>query len=115
MVDDERVHDFFEALGDYNSAGLSAIDDYDSFRWHCETRERWGRPRFGFKYLTCDNAAEGLEEAADGGIYSCLAYWKMYREEFDPDVGADLLAAAHAFAEAHAWLRRAQARRKGAP
>ena len=68
-------------------------------------RERAGRVEFGLKYLGRDNAAEGLEEAADGLNYAYFCWLNDRRagtEEIDPD----LLTAAHHFALAHQALER---------
>ena len=108
-VGDREVREFFDRLSSNTVLG------FDSFRVHCEVRERWGREHFGYRYLSRPLGAEGREEAADGGIYSMLDTYAMYRTSYDADVAADLLAAASKFAEAHMLLERAQARRRGSP
>ena len=76
---------------------------------HCYSRELAGRAEFGLAYLTRDNPAEGMEEAADGMIYSFLESLKD-RRAGEPEVDFDLLDAARHFALAHEALVRRRGR-----
>lgn len=106
-----------ESMGELHDLLLEGrpIHDYAGFRQHAEAREFAGRTKFGLAYLSKDNCADGLEEAADGGNYSFFEIHKARREGEDPDITALCLDAAYHFAQAHASLRQAMASRAGAP
>lgn len=91
------------------------IPDYETFRAHAAAREYAGRQKFGYQYLSRDNAADGLEEAADGANYAFFELHKMHRTEYDQDSAALLLDAAYHFAQAHHSLRQAISSREGTP
>jgi hypothetical protein len=77
---------------------------------HCIQRERAGREEFGLAYLTRDNPAEAMEEAADGCIYAFLQVLCDVREG-ESEVDFDLLDAALHFSLAHQAMTRRRARR----
>lgn len=73
--------------------------DWVAFRRHCETREEVGRQTFGDAWKTRDNAAEGLEEAADGLMYAYFAAERARLEGDDYEAALQLavIASRHFF------------------
>lgn len=73
--------------------------DWIAFRRHCEQREEAGREEFGDAYLYRDNAAEGLEEAADGLNYCHFVVERTRAEGGDVERAQHLatIAAQHFF------------------
>lgn len=77
---------------------------------HACQRELAGRKEFGLQYLSRNNYAEGREEAADGVLYSALA-WLEGRREGIEEISPHLLSAARHFALAHHDLLLAETER----
>lgn len=86
--------------------------DWLAFRRHCEHREEAGRAEFGDEYLRRDNAAEGLEEAADGLNYCHFAVERARHEGHEGHEVAKALQlaaiAGHHFYQAHQALAELQ-------
>ena len=76
-----------------------------SFIAHCRSREVAGRDTFGYAFTNRNNAAEGLEEAADLAIYCYLSLLHARREGRREHVELALEAAQRA-GEAHELLLR---------
>lgn len=81
-------------------------------REQCEQRERAGRERFGWEYLSRNNATEATEEAADGLLYMYLDALRA-RRDGDDDLSDVALTAAYHFAQAHRFSRMLNEKRAG--
>jgi hypothetical protein len=84
------------------------------FRNMCFERERNGRERFGFEYLTRDNSAAGAEESTDGSNYTYMETRRFIREGRTVPWDLALKAIYHDYM---AYLTRLEMRQaaKGAP
>lgn len=80
--------------------------DWLAFRRECEARERAGREEFGDDWLYRDNAAAGMEEAADGANYAHFEAERIRANGGDYDEALQLatIAADH-FYRAHEALQ----------
>lgn len=106
---DTNLSAFFDRLAE-------AAPDFplwmERVREQCIARERAGRDRFGFEYLTRDNATEATEEAADGLLYMYLDALKARRDGEDDHSDVALTAAYH-FAQAHRYSQMLREKRRG--
>lgn len=83
--------------------------DWMAFRRQCEAREEAGRDHFQDAWRTRDNAAEGLEEAADGLNYCHFAVERTRAEGGDVEQAQHLaIIAGHHFYMAHQALAKLQ-------
>lgn len=114
VLNGERITDFFEYLELFPTP-VGTESPLAAVRGLCRARELAGRVKFGFAYLDRDNAAEALEEAADGINYCLMEQLRYERAGGDEHAKADLYEAAHYFALAYGALQHARARRRGAP
>lgn len=105
------LSEFFDRLEDVlfdtsaRKAETPGWSDWLAFRRHAEAREEAGREHWGDEYLFRDNAAEGLEEAADGANYGYFDVERTRVEGGDVDEALQLaLIAANHFYEGHRAL-----------
>ena len=111
-TNDESVGQFFDRLEESFTAPPPS---FEKFRAHVLAREKAGRPTFRQSFLARQNIEEGLEEAADLALYSCLDHLVTIRREGeDRDFDAALTAAYHACL-AYAALDRLNHKRHGTP
>lgn len=108
---DETLAAFLDHLASTIPGWPEAAGSFDAFRRQVQARERAGRETFGFAYLSRDNPAEGLEEAADLAIYAYLDTLKALREGEDDELALALTAARKAW-EAHEALNALLSRRR---
>jgi len=110
---DENVRAFFDRLESVFPG--SAPPDFIAFRRECERRERAGRDTFRHRYLTRDNRAEALEEAADLANYMLFDVLQHLRKTGTEDEKELALTVAfHAYESYEAVLRLGR-KRAGSP
>jgi hypothetical protein len=123
LTTDENVGRFFdrlaEALYRYDrepgkTTYLKTTAGWETFRQHCEARERAGRDTFGNRFMSRPNLQDAREEAADLALYMLL---DSLREEIengtDADIDMALTAALYAFRAYDATLQLAEKRNQG--
>lgn len=88
--------------------------DWLHYRRLALERERAGRERFGFSYLTRDNIVAGAEESTDGVNYTYFDTMQALKDGYSPDFDLILTAAYHDFMAYRARLHM-RARRLGSP
>jgi hypothetical protein len=87
---------------------------WQEFVRECSAREFRGRSVFGFQFMENDNAAEGMEEAADGANYAMYEIIKARRFGTHTDESLALTAVLHAY-ELYAALAALRAKHHGSP
>lgn len=119
MSDDPQIAEFFDRLEAALFPRIAREElpaDWRSFRQQCEERELAGRDTFGHAYLRRDNAAAGLEEAADGANYGYFDIRRTEAQAGDVESVTQLaLMAAQKFYEGYSLLRQIRSKAPAPP
>jgi len=118
----ENVHAFYDRLAesifvpDRSKPGLPPVvpDLFREFRGQCEARWDVGRPKFGRRYLSRDNSADGREESTDGGNYALYDVLQHGGLQNDREVDLALEEARFLY-KAFECNRKRTAKRQGSP